>query len=203
MANDPDGLNVRDACVTVHLEPHHSPPFRFESTDLPIGPDNHIYFKFGKKDGFRVHFTLDDPTYTFLDKKEDALYAHNQAACPPGPCSLDGFKALRFDNGKQTLIVHNKNDATTDFGFTLRVTNDGGKTHLDLDPIGSNQNSNSSNFSATNAVIVTAFGAVLGGLVARVAASLTTENPLMTAALMGGLIALASYLFTVASLRTA
>lgn len=202
MANDPDGLNVKDAYVTVHIDPHHAPPFWFESTDLPIVPDNHIYFKFGKKDGFRVHFALDDPTYTFADKKSDALWVHNQPDCPSGACTWDGFKALRIEKG-QTLIVHNKNDGITDFGYTLRVTNDGGKTYLNLDPIGSNQNSNSSNYSVATATVVTVFGAALGALAAKFGTSLTTQSPVLTGAVVGGVIALVSYLVSLGSMRGA
>lgn len=174
MPNDPDGLSVKDAYVTVCLDLGDDPPFHFETTDLRLDPPDHLYFKFGKKDGFRVHFTLDDPTYVFADKKSEALYAHQDARCPEGPCKWSGFHPLRVEDDGQTLVVHNKNDGVADFGYMLRITNDAGKSHLELDPIGSNQNSNSSNQMA--AIAIFAVGAAVGAIAAASAMSLATAD---------------------------
>lgn len=191
--SDPD---AKDAYVTVHLDFHHSPPFSFESTDLPIGKDNRLYFKFGKKEGFKVHFTLDDPTYSFGSDKKQALWSTDQSVCPNSECWWEGFKALKIDDGGQTLVVHNKNDSSQDFGYCLRVTNDGGKSYQRLDPIGSNQNSNSSAYSLSTATLVVVAGAALAALAAQFAVPLTTQMPVVTWAIVGALIALASYVLS-------
>jgi hypothetical protein len=196
MADDPDGLDAKNAYVDVYLDFHHEPPFYFETQDLKLDPPHHLYFKHGRKDGFRVHFTLRDETYVFASKKDEALYAHNQAKCPDGPCKWNGFNPLKVDG--PTLTVHNLNDGETDFGYTLRITNDGGKSYKELDPIGTNQNSNSSGSSTGVWVAAGVFvaGAAIGAIAAKAAIPLATQSSVVAAAAVVGVLAVGVYLFS-------
>lgn len=136
-----DAPDTKDVQVKVFLDLNHEPPFYFETTDLRLDPPCHLYFKRGKKNGFKIRFILQDPTYSFGDDTDKALYSTPDPICPLDPGQWKEFRAIRIADGGQTLIVHNKNSKEQNFGYTLRITEDG-VHYRDLDPIGSNQNMN-------------------------------------------------------------
>ena len=187
-------LKTKDVNVTVHLDLNHEPDFYFE-TSLPMKNHDNLVFSRGNQDGFKISFTLDDPDhlYTFGKDKDEALYSTAQAVCPTEKGQWDEFKALNIENGDLTLVVHNKNKSTTDFGYTLRITKDAGKTYKDLDPIGTNQNSNIKASFLTVAAIAVG-GAVIGGLASQVAMPAATQTTMILSALVGGAVALGIYL---------
>lgn len=160
----------RSVNVKVVLDPPGSvPPFHFDSTDLPIGKDNVIFFSnCGKSKGFLISYTIDDssnrgfrfPTSTNgNDYLDQAMWASDSGPCPTRECHWDSvFKAKSVENGGQILVVWNKNAVAQNFAYTLRVVN--GANWLNLDPGGSNQNGGLPLFKSQAASIVT--GAVVG-----------------------------------------
>ena len=156
--------------VNVILHPAGSnPPFHFATTDLPLGPNNVLTFVNSGHPGFHVYYDLDDsqnPGYLFPDSPipdhlGEALYSKPQAGCPNNKGQWGQFKALGVENSGKTLLVHNRNQSIVNFGYTLRVTKDGGASYLPLDPGGVNQNGPQRNFSLAVVLIV---GAVVGSL---------------------------------------
>lgn len=157
-------VNVK---VILHA-PGSSPPYHFESDDLPIDKDNVIYFSnCGKSKGFMVHYDLDDganPGYRFPtnqtngnDYLDKALWVAQSSSCPTRQCKWDVFEAKSVEKGGLTLVVRNKNETAADFAYTLRVIK--GTTWLDLDPGGSNQNGGIPFTTLASAVVT---GAVVG-----------------------------------------
>ena len=121
--------------------------FHFETTELPMGPNNYLYFKNAGHPGFHVHYDLQGhEEYVFPDEGmtkyylKEALYSDDKPGCPTTSGQWGQFKAIEVRNNGRTLVVYNKNDTEKDFGYTLRVTNDDGHNYLDLDPGGGNQN---------------------------------------------------------------
>jgi hypothetical protein len=189
-------LQTKNAVVNVNLDLNHAPPFYFTSNDLQVGPNNHLTFKYGKKDGFKVDFVLVDPanTYVYFSDKDEALYSTSEAICPCPKGQWDQFEAMAVDNNGNTgptLTVHNKNKNQQDFGYMLRITD--GRNHMDLDPIGTNQNSNGSR-SRLTAAAVFLVGAAVGAAAAAFVAPLEARVSVIGAALIGGVIFAALYL---------
>ena len=150
--------------------------FHFETTDLPMGLGNVLYFNNHGHPGFLVHYDLQDPTHGYLfpeaalfppsppkQNLRQALFSHGQTGCPTAVGQWGQFTAEDVTNSGKTLVVWNKNQTQHDFGYTLRVTNDRGATYLPLDPGGVNQNGSRS-FSTTTAVAAIG-GAVAGSLI--------------------------------------
>jgi hypothetical protein len=190
-------LQTKKAVVNVNLDLNHEPPFYFTSTDLPVGPDNRLTFQYGKKDGFKIDFVLVDPgnTYVFEADKDEALYSTSEAICPCPKGQWDQFMAMAVDNNGNTgptLTVHNKNKNQQDFGYMLRITD--GRNQMNLDPIGTNQNSNSGGSRFLVAAIVFVAGAAVGAAAARFEASLAQAVSLLGAAALGGVVFLGIYL---------
>lgn len=156
--------------VKVILDPPGSnPPFHFESTDLPIGKNNVIYFSnCGKSKGFLIRYTIDDTAnrgYRFPthangnDHLDQALWATASGTCPTQPSHWDAvFEARSVEDGGQALVVWNKNAVVQNFAYTLRVVN--GANWLNLDPGGSNQNGGIPLFKSLAASVAT--GAIVG-----------------------------------------
>ncbi len=143
------------------------PPAEFTiDTCLPVEPcggDPHgrIVFSNKGRDGFNVVFRLFDNTnggdgsgYVFpdppgpkhvSDRKKWALWSREGEGCPPEGYAdqWSEFTSTSVTDQGQTLIVRNKNSFCALFGYTLRVTNDGGATFVNLDPGGNNMNGNS------------------------------------------------------------
>lgn len=175
--------------------PGSNPPFHFESTDLPIGNDNVIFFSnCGKSKGFLISYVIDDtknPGYRFPtsaignDFLDHALWASASGACPTSACKWDAvFKAKRVEDSGKTLVVWNKNEVAQNFAYTLRVLK--GTTWLELDPIGTNQNGGAPTFTNYSAEIVT--GVVVGlGTVATATSSFDVSAGLIYA--VGGAVA--------------
>ena len=148
--------------------------FHFESTDLPIGPGNVLYFKNFGYPGFHVHYDLKEhPEYLFPEPSlfppnppnqhlRQALFAQGQSGCPSTMSNWGQFDALDVKNAGRTLVVWNKNQTPQDFGYTLRVTKDRGATYLPLDPCGVNQNG--SYRAGTSSLLVAAGCLVAGSL---------------------------------------
>lgn len=192
MGND-WGLNAKDVYVTVKLEWSQHSPFSFSTTLKKGDKKDQLIFHGGKKDGFLVHYQLDDPdgVWTFGSDTSEALYSTEQPVCPDTKGQWEEFKALGICNKGLTLVVHNKNSCTKDFGYTLRVTKDGSR-YVDLDPIGSNQNNNS-RFSAMTAAAVFVAGAAVAAVATMAIAPLTSQATMLAAAAVAGLVAVGLY----------
>ena len=132
-------------------------PLDFElRTCLPIDPANkNISFSNNGRPGFTISFHLYDNTnggsgsgYVFPNppapphkEAEWALWSKQGQGCPPKDHGeWDQFTSTNVKDHGLTLVVANKNDSVTEFGYTLRVTNDNGASFVDLDPGGNNQN---------------------------------------------------------------
>ena len=134
--------------VKVFIEdPDVDPPkFHFTSDDLRVGPNNELTFKNNGHAGFTISFDLQQPSHGFQfpgnEMARQAVWSKfGERECPKSPAS-EVFTEPRVSQDKLSLRVHNRNSEsdTGMFGYTLRVTNDGGSNHLPLDPGGVNQN---------------------------------------------------------------
>lgn len=130
-----------------------NPKFRLE-TCLPIdhtGSDQVITFHNRGRPGFEIKFNLFDKTgngYRFPPqaKRHQALWSRQGAGCPPDNYGQQWreFEVVRvIEPAQESLVVRNRNETITQFGYTLRVTNDDGASYLNLDPGGDNQNGSS------------------------------------------------------------
>ena len=194
--------NPRDVFVDVNLRLGSEPPFELETGDLRTGPDNRLYFKNNRFPGFRVHFRLNDPdnlyafpTPNIPDHLGEALYSVDEARCPKEKGQWHEFKAESVRQNGLELVVRNMNETETEFGYTLRVTKDGGQNYLDLDPIGTNQNCNSGSGMATPLAFFVG-GAAVGGAVALTMMPLASTATQLALAIGGGLAGLAVYALT-------
>ena len=188
-------LKTKDVTVTVHLDLSSTPPFTFD-TSLPKTGKGHLKFQNGKQDGFLISFVLDDPTnvYTWGPDPAQALWSTAQAVCPTAAGQWDQFTSQAITNGGMTLQVLNKNETVQDFGYTLRVTSDGGATYVDLDPIGSNQNSNSrTGIGGGGTVAATIVGGVVGYLATSVAMPTATTMSAAIGAVVGAVVGFGLY----------
>lgn len=123
------------------------PRFHLE-TYLPMDPNGVITFHNRGRDGFEIRFNLIDNTgqgYLFPPppKKDHALWSRQGRGCPPDNYDRQWheFEVVRvIEPALETLVVRNRNETVTEFGYTLRVTNNNGATYIPLDPGGNNQN---------------------------------------------------------------
>lgn len=134
------------------------PPAAFQiQTCLPVDPNGNIVFYNNGRPGFSINFHLYDNTnngagsgYVFPNPPSPpsklmqwAMWSSAGQGCPPvGSGQWSEFTSVVVKDQGKTLVVRNTNSTQTLFGYTLRVTNDGGTTFVDLDPGGSNQNGN-------------------------------------------------------------
>src|SRR3954451_21841159 len=164
----------RDVHVQVFIHPGDPMgDYHFETSDLPMGPNNHLYFHNCDHPGLHVHYDIQPGTnYVFPDKsmtnnwRNEALWATSGTSCPtsqPNP-QWPTFKAEDIENSGTTLVVHNANGQKEDFWYTLRVTNDGGQHYLPLDPGGTNENG-AYRYNVASIGIALVGGAVAGTLV--------------------------------------
>jgi hypothetical protein len=128
------------------------PPATFSiATCLPVDPNGNIVFSNNGRPGFTINFRLYDGTgggYVFPNppappnkEMQWAMWSTQGQGCPPqGSGQWSEFTSQNVKDQGETLVVRNTNSSQTQFGYTLRVTNDGGQTFVDLDPGGSNQN---------------------------------------------------------------
>lgn len=137
----------RDVHVQVFVHPGApNGDYHFESSDLPMGKDNFLYFHNCEHDGLYVHYDIQPGSgYVFPDKTikqwdKEVLWVQQQTGCPTGPTAWGQFQAYDVTPGGATLVVWNKNPKKETFWYTLRVTNDGGTSYLPLDPGGGNEN---------------------------------------------------------------
>ncbi|HVM22937.1 MAG TPA: hypothetical protein VM308_06515 [Sphingomicrobium sp.] len=129
--------------VLVVLDPA-SRTFRFETDDLPLGPDNELTFHNRGYPGFIITFRLKEPRhgYLFPENLDEALFSVDRPECPTSHGQWRQFKAKAVTENGKNLVVRNQNKDKIRFGFTLRVTNDRGATFWNLDPIAGNENGN-------------------------------------------------------------
>lgn len=188
MPPQPTPVDVR---VKVILDPPGNsppdrPPFHFETSDLPMGPDNFLIFRNHNHPGFHIFYDLDDtanPGYRFPESSlfppnppdenlKAALYCAPHSPCPTSPSKWGQFVAKEVTAGGKTLKVHNRNDSARNFWYTLRVTKDGGATYGDLDPGGGNENGPTNLHSERYSALL--FGvAVITGVLSAVATTAT------------------------------
>lgn len=137
-------------------------------------------FKNSGHPGFLIHFNLIDPAglgWEFpatpaRDDPKDAMWVKpiqsEDDPCPDSEVHWDGFKALSVEpynsRPNSKLIVENPNTDEQLFAFTLRLTNDGGKTFVPYDPIGEDQNGPRK--SAFLSIAMPLFGLAAVGLLA-------------------------------------
>ena len=143
--------------------------FDVTSTDLPMDADRNLVFRNNGHPGFKILFDLDDQTgenYRFPtnSKKQDGVWSKRGTKCPDTAAS-DIFKVVEIPPHRQTMVVHNLNPqpAQGEFRYTLRVTKDGGKNYLPLDPGGVNQNGPSRAMKSLSAASIV-LGVVAGSL---------------------------------------
>jgi hypothetical protein len=152
-------MSARQVHVDVIIDdPTSNPPkFHFETTDLPMGPGNQLYFQNCGHPGLHVHYFLKDGKgYQFPpnNERDEAVSAQTGAGCPAQGVHWPVFRAQRVTQDQQTLVVHNKNPKVEDFSYTLFVTNNGGTSYLPLDPGGTNQNGQTSIVSMSTSMLV-------------------------------------------------
>lgn len=132
------------------------PPAVFEiETCLPVDAEDNIVFNNNGRPGFNINFRFYDNTnggngsgYVFPNpptppnkEMQWAMWSSAGQGCPtPGCGQWSEFTSVSVKDQGKTLVVRNTNSSPTFFGYTLRVTNDGGANFVDLDPGGSNQN---------------------------------------------------------------
>lgn len=167
--------NTPNAPLEVHVQVflHPGAPngdFHFETSDLPMGPDNHLYFTNQCHPGFLIHYDLQgNNAYVFPDSSistdylHEALYCHAHANCPTSKATWGQFTGQSVEQAGKTLVVLNKNDSPANFAYTLRVTNDRGSHYLPLDPGGTNRNGGVLK-NSSSATLVAIGGAVVGVL---------------------------------------
>jgi hypothetical protein len=172
--NMPNPKQPRDVHVSVTLNSETPGDFSIEPSplgSLPTGPNGELIFNNAGRPGFFIHFGLVDKTglnYKFPPqaKVSEAVWSELVAgACPQSPGKWDVFEPRNITNGGMTLIVHNPNvdPILGKFGYTLRVTKDGGATYLPLDPGGDNQNGPVNRYNWNTAVAFVS-GAAVGSL---------------------------------------
>lgn len=155
----PPPPKAKEVHVKVILDPPGNsppdrPPFHFETTDLPMGPDNFLIFRNCNHPGFLIHYHLvdtDNPGFRFptaalfppnppKQHLSAALYCSVQPPCPTSPSKWGIFDATEVSPDGLTLKVRNLNNGRDDFWYSLRVTKDGGNKYGLLDPGAGNQN---------------------------------------------------------------
>jgi hypothetical protein len=161
----------RDVHVDVILLADGNPP-DFQIVPKGTGKlptkNGRLVFENDGRPGFDIYFDLTDGTgqgYKFPpnSKKDDAVWSKVGANSCPETEAWEVFKPLSIEGPDRSVLkVYNENPcpAQGDFEYTLRITTDGGRTYLPLDPGGLNQNGNSQSNSAL-AVFAIAVGVVV------------------------------------------
>lgn len=156
---------AKDVNVTVNVTDIATDQFKFESTDLPVGENNHITFdNVAGYSGFNIHFRLQGADgYRFPDNLDEALYvkAGSTSNCPQSKSKWGQFEAIDVQDNGRTLKVWNKNDAVAKFAYMLIATKTGEKP-LIMDPGGTNNNGGSeiSAFGLSSNTVLGAVSAV-------------------------------------------
>lgn len=128
------------------------------SVDDPHDSNRRIVFHNSGRPGFMLRYRLFDNTnngngsgYVFpsppgpdhvRDPLQWAMWSREGHDCPPAGyhAQWDEFTSVEVQDNGTTLLVWNKNQKAAEFAYTLRVTNDGGQSYVDLDPGGNNMN---------------------------------------------------------------
>ena len=183
----------KDVHIDVILNSEAKGDFRIEphpENSLPKGPGDELVFENKGHSGFFIYFHLKDPNklgYKFPDDHKlvnDAVWSKmGKGACPDDGI-WDVFIPRKVIDKGMTLKVRNLNEKPDigDFGYTLRVTKDEGRTYLALDPGGTNKNGPIS-ASSSSWIAPT----VAGGLVGLGAIVLTNSSIVPSNALLFGL----------------
>ena len=140
----------RDVHINVILNSEKPGDFRIVPEppgSVPMGPGGELIFENDGHSGFFVYFDLKDPNklgYKFPpnNKMNDAVWSRlGEGACPDTE-AWEIFDPRSVTNQGMTLRVRNTNVGSDvgKFGYTLRVTKDGGASYLPLDPGGDNKN---------------------------------------------------------------
>lgn len=157
----PTNPNSQARDVTVNVFVHQGGPngdFHFETTDLPMGPDNHLYFSNCNHPGFNVTYVLQTAGYTFLADCDDACWVHPHSGCPTSKSQWGQFKP--WNSAGNSLTIYNKNASKADFAYALNVQKNGAP--LCLDPGATNYNGPGR--SSSSALLAVVGGAVAGSL---------------------------------------
>jgi hypothetical protein len=208
----PDPKDPKKVDINVILNSETLGDFSIEPSppnSLPTGPNGELIFKNDGHPGIDIHFKLLDRTglgYRFppTSKKHAAVWSKLGAGACPDTEMWEVFQAKRVDvnaDGTTTLVVFNRNPPNPNpppegeglFGYTLRVTKDGGTTYLPLDPGGDNQNGQVRGFSWSYASIGILSGAAAGGAATLLNVAATATSALTSAAIgavIGLLVAL-------------
>jgi len=154
---------AKDVYVTVKVTDVAAEKFEFESSDLPVGPDNHLTFDDGKDfSGFNIFYTLEGADgYKFpKDDLNEALYVKGGSStyCPQSKSQWGQFQAVDVLDDGRTLKVWNKNDAKAKFAYMMRAKK--GSDWLELDPGGTNNNAGGDGTISAAGAIVGAIAAV-------------------------------------------
>src|SRR5215208_2587251 len=95
----------KEVHVKVFLHPTSNPKFHFETSDLPLGPDNSLTFENHGHPGFYVHYDLQEPIHGHLfpgdtidDHLDEALFSKAQSSCPSTKGQWGQFKAKEVTN---------------------------------------------------------------------------------------------------------
>ena len=122
--------------------------FHFETTDLPMGSNNVLYFRNCKRgQDFLVNYELvGAPGYRFPQTLGDAIYSKvgSKTDCPStngiwGQFTPEKLMSSSGPGGTDRILqVRNRNDTPADFAYTLRATD--GTNWLNIDPGGVNGN---------------------------------------------------------------
>lgn len=174
----------KDVHVNVVLNSEKKGDFRIEPIpvdSLPRGADNDLEFENKGHSGFWIHFHLQDPNnlgYKFpTDHRliNEAVWSKMGEGECPDEAEWAVFTPRRVNDRGMTLIVRNPNEkpAIGKFGYTLRVTKNGGLDYLDLDPGGNNKNGSTVPFFGL------AMACVLTGAFVGLGATVLTQNSLV------------------------
>lgn len=138
----PNPPSPRYATVNVIVDDIATNKYHFETSDLPLGPNNLLTFDNTQgHSGFIISYVLHGAEgYAFPADLQEAIYvkAGSQTDCPKSRSSWGQFQPKEVRDGGRTLVVDNKNNSVSAFAYTLRATN--GDGWLNLDPGGMNQN---------------------------------------------------------------
>ena len=140
----------RDVHVNVILNSEKPGDFRIVPEplgSLPTGPNGELIFENEGHSGFFVYFDLKDPNdlrfkFPPNNKMNDAVWSKLGVGACPDTEAWEIFDPRSVTNKGMTLKVRNTNVGSEvgKFGYTLRVTKDGGASYLPLDPGGDNKN---------------------------------------------------------------
>lgn len=163
--------NPNKSTINVYVYPGGDPNYQLE-TKLLKGDE--LVFNNNGRPGFDISFVLanaDQTGYYFPDDASKALAAQKGIigdGCPTQGMVWDEFTPTGVSADNLTLYVNNKNTKSTDFAFTLFVTekpHDPKPHFLPLDPIGSNQNGPTSRSFAASILTTTSVSIAIAAIV--------------------------------------